>query len=350
MPYIALQLVGMEVVIAALGIPMTIAIPGLAARSRRAAAGRLRRAGAYTYSSGLRAPALIAVVKDVLIYITVLAAVIVIPAELGGYAQDLRQHRSQDAAAAAGAAGQSRAAVGLCHAGAGFGAGAVSLSAFGDGAAQLVQPPCHPAQCRHPAGLFLRAGPDRAAGLHGGGGGGEGDAAICRRASSSFGNNFAVPALFLHDVSRLVRGRRLRRHRHRRAGAGRDHVDRLRQSLHPQHLQGISSARTARRAREAQVAKIVSLVVKLGALFFVLELPTHYAIQLQLLGGIWIIQTAAGGAARPLHAQAPSDGAADRLGGRHRRRHLDGLAQSAFKSSTYPAAYSGRWPCPAMRR
>jgi SSS family solute:Na+ symporter len=45
-------------------------------------------------------------------------------------------------------------------------------------------------------------------------------------------------------------------------------------------------------AREAQVAKIVSLVVKLGALFFILELPTAYAIQFQLLGGILIIQTA----------------------------------------------------------
>ena len=58
-----------------------------------------------------------------------------------------------------------------------------------------------------------------------------------------FGNNFAVPALFLSHVSRLVRGRRLRRHRHRRAGAGRDHVDRLRQSLHPQHLSRIHRPR-----------------------------------------------------------------------------------------------------------
>src|SRR5581483_3016658 len=43
--------------------------------------------------------------------------------------------------------------------------------------------------------------------------------------------------------------------------------------------------------RECQVAKIVSLVVKLGALFFIIFLPQQYAIQLQLLGGIWIIQT-----------------------------------------------------------
>ena len=39
------------------------------------------------------------------------------------------------------------------------------------------------------------------------------------------------------------------------------------------------------------MAKWVSLIVKLGALVFILFLPTQYAIQLQLLGGIWIIQT-----------------------------------------------------------
>jgi len=44
-------------------------------------------------------------------------------------------------------------------------------------------------------------------------------------------------------------------------------------------------------AHESQVAKIASLVVKVGALFFIIFLPQAYAIQLQLLGGIWIIQT-----------------------------------------------------------
>ena len=43
--------------------------------------------------------------------------------------------------------------------------------------------------------------------------------------------------------------------------------------------------------QEAQMAKWVSLIVKLGALVFILFVPTQYAIQLQLLGGIWIIQT-----------------------------------------------------------
>ncbi|MFZ5850293.1 MAG: monocarboxylate uptake permease MctP [Actinomycetota bacterium] len=74
MPYIALQLVGIEAVLKATGIsgdwPIILAFAILAA---------------YTYQSGLRAPALIAFVKDTLIYIVVIAAVIVIPIKLGGW-------------------------------------------------------------------------------------------------------------------------------------------------------------------------------------------------------------------------------------------------------------------------
>src|SRR5690349_22453856 len=79
MPYIALQLVGLQVVIGAMGVsgsgyagdlPLVIAFIILAA---------------FTYSSGLRAPASIAIVKDILIYITAFAAVIVVPIQLGGF-------------------------------------------------------------------------------------------------------------------------------------------------------------------------------------------------------------------------------------------------------------------------
>ena len=74
MPYIALQLVGIEAVVKTIGIegdlPIILAFVVLAA---------------YTYQSGLRAPALIAFVKDSLIYLTVIVAVIVIPASLGGF-------------------------------------------------------------------------------------------------------------------------------------------------------------------------------------------------------------------------------------------------------------------------
>src|ERR1700721_39320 len=79
MPYIALQLVGLEKVILALGFsgqgimahaPITIAFVILAL---------------FTYKSGLRAPAMIAFVKDAMIYIFVIAAIVVIPIELGGF-------------------------------------------------------------------------------------------------------------------------------------------------------------------------------------------------------------------------------------------------------------------------
>src|SRR5215204_1801900 len=80
MPYIALQLVGIEAVLKTMGVtgesalarhlPIIIAFAILAA---------------YTYQSGLRAPALIAFVKDTLIYIVILVAIFYIPAKLGGW-------------------------------------------------------------------------------------------------------------------------------------------------------------------------------------------------------------------------------------------------------------------------
>nr|WP_221376335.1 sodium:solute symporter [Actinoplanes polyasparticus] len=80
MPYIALQLIGIEAVLKTMGVtgdsllarhaPIIIAFAILAA---------------YTYQSGLRAPALIAFVKDTLIYIVILVAVIYLPYKLGGW-------------------------------------------------------------------------------------------------------------------------------------------------------------------------------------------------------------------------------------------------------------------------
>jgi SSS family solute:Na+ symporter len=42
---------------------------------------------------------------------------------------------------------------------------------------------------------------------------------------------------------------------------------------------------------ETRVSQWVSLLVKLGALLFAIELPKTFSINLQLLGGIWILQT-----------------------------------------------------------
>ena len=44
-------------------------------------------------------------------------------------------------------------------------------------------------------------------------------------------------------------------------------------------------------AQETKVSKIVSLLVKVGALVFVLTMDKTVAINFQLLGGIWILQT-----------------------------------------------------------
>jgi len=79
MPYIALQLVGLEAVLRTMGIngrgvlghlPLFIAFLVLAL---------------YTFRSGLRAPALIAFAKDILIYIVILVAVFYLPSKLGGW-------------------------------------------------------------------------------------------------------------------------------------------------------------------------------------------------------------------------------------------------------------------------
>ncbi len=85
MPYIALQLVGMEVAIAGLGINMDLVVPGVGTVHDFPLLLAFAVLAFYTYNSGLRAPALIALVKDALLYIVVIAAVIVIPIELGGF-------------------------------------------------------------------------------------------------------------------------------------------------------------------------------------------------------------------------------------------------------------------------
>src|SRR4030095_16733757 len=82
MPYIALQLVGIQAVLEVVGLggsgsvvakdlPLFIAFALLAA---------------YTYSAGLRAPAMIAFVKDTLIYPVISVAIISRPSKVGGWA------------------------------------------------------------------------------------------------------------------------------------------------------------------------------------------------------------------------------------------------------------------------
>jgi SSS family solute:Na+ symporter len=61
-------------------------------------------------------------------------------------------------------------------------------------------------------------------------------------------------------------------------------------NLFTRNLYGAMVRRKMLPQEESQMAKVVSLVVKFGALLFVLKLPATYAIQMQLLGGIWMGQ------------------------------------------------------------
>ena len=283
MPYIALQLVGMEVVIGALGFPAggwTGHLPLIIAFLILAA---------FTYTSGLRAPALIAVVKDALIFITIIAAVIVIPAKLGGYgaifasvapekltlippAGDSLGSYSAYATLALGSALAlflyPHSMTGILSASSGGvirrNAALLSAYSFVLGLIALL------------GYMALAAGVDK-------------DPAYAL-GFASFGPNFAVPALFLASFQSWFVGVAFAA-----IAIG---------ALVPAAIMSIACANLFTRniyreflhqdcsgKRESDVAKIVSLVVKGGALVFILEMPTTDAINFQLLGGIWIIQT-----------------------------------------------------------
>ncbi len=105
-----------------------------------------------------------------------------------------------------------------------------------------------------------------------------------------YGNNFAVPALFLASFPSWFVGIAFAA-----IGIG---------ALVPAAIMSIAAANLYTRniqkefinknptdKEEAQMAKWVSLIVKLGALIFIIFVPTQFAIYLQLLGGILIIQT-----------------------------------------------------------
>src|SRR5450631_3737133 len=283
MPYIALQLVGLQVVIGALGIsgtglmadlPLIIAFAVLAA---------------FTYSSGLRAPASIAIVKDILIYITALAAIIVIPAELGGFGKIFSAVPAQKLLLAVPGPNTTGAYSGYATLALGS---ALAIFLYPHSLTGILSASSGKVIRRNAAmlpgytfmlgllalfGFFVIASgvdklPEYAAGF------------------KQFGNNFAVPALLLHSFPAWFAGVAFAA-----IGIG---------ALVPAAIMSIAAANLYTRnihrefinknptdKQESQVAKLTSLIVKLGALIFILFVPTQYAVQLQLLGGIWIIQT-----------------------------------------------------------
>ena len=283
MPYIALQLVGIQVVIGGLGISGT----GLAGDLPLIIAFLIL--AAFTYSSGLRAPASIAIVKDILIYVTAFTAIIAIPIQLGGFekifaivppAKQLLATPGPNTTGAYGAyatlaLGSALALFLYPHSITGI-LSASSGHAIRRNAAML---PAYSLMLGFLAlfGFFAIAA-------------GVGNDPQYAEGFKEFGNNFAVPALFLKSFPSWFVGIAFAA-----VGIG---------ALVPAAIMSIAAANLYTRnihrefinrnptdRQEAQMAKWVSLIVKLGALVFILFVPTKFAIYLQLLGGIWIIQT-----------------------------------------------------------
>ncbi len=273
MPYIALQLVGIQAVLTVMGIsgtgilhdlPLIIAFAVLAI---------------YTYVSGLRAPALTAIVKDLLVYITIIVAIFFISSKLGGFGHIFAVANATlpakkgalilspklDLAFATLAVGSAFALLLYPHVVTGTLA-AKSGRTVQRNAALL---PLYSIALAFIALLGYMA---IAAGIH------------------TKVTSLVVPLLFLKEFPAWFAGFAFAA-----IAIG---------ALVPASIMSIAAANLFTRniykeyfdknctpKQESNVAKIVSLVVKAGAVVFVLALPLTYAINLQLLGGLWILQT-----------------------------------------------------------
>jgi SSS family solute:Na+ symporter len=269
MPYIALQLIGMAAAIKALGLTGELPLIGA-----------FVILALYTYSSGLRAPALIAFVKDIMIYIVVIVAVALIPGKLGGYAAVF--NAADEAFKAKGSGGIllapsqyiAYATLALGSAFAAFMYPHTLTGIFASRSAQTIRKNAVllPAYTLMLGLLALLGYMGHAAHLQ------------------LTNNNDVVPELFKVLFPGWFAGFAFAA-----IGIG---------ALVPAAVMSIGAANLFTRnfwkayvdpavthEGEAKVAKIASLVVKVGALLFILFLPTQFALDLQLLGGLWILQT-----------------------------------------------------------
>jgi solute:Na+ symporter, SSS family len=277
MPYIALQLVGIEAVLKAMGIlgewPIIIAFGILAA---------------YTYSSGLRAPALIAFVKDSLIYLVVIVSVIYIPAKLGGFGDIFAAADKKFAASPAPTDGVllGNAAI-LGYSTLAFGS-ALALFLYPHSVTGMLASRSRDTIKRNMAalpayslvlGLIALLGYMAiAAGIKPLVSGGKPDP------------NTVVPLLFDKMFPDWFAGVAFAA-----IGIG---------ALVPAAIMSIAAAnlwtrniykeylnRDATPAQEARSSKLASLVVKAGAVIVILVLDPQFSIDLQLIGGVIILQT-----------------------------------------------------------
>ncbi|WP_329455730.1 monocarboxylate uptake permease MctP [Streptomyces sp. NBC_01497] len=284
MPYIALQLVGIQAVLDVMGIgggadtnwfvkdlPLFIAFLVLAA---------------YTYVSGLRAPALIAFVKDSLIYIVILVAIIYIPIKLGGF-DDIFAKAAHAFSQVNPATGKPKGAL----APAATGQWGYATLALGSALALFMYPHSITATLSSRSREVIRRNttmlPLYSLML--------GLLAILGFMAIAAGvkvtnGQLAIPTLFAQMFPSWFAGVAFAA-----IGIG---------ALVPAAIMSIAAANLFTRniyrdfikpdatpAQETRVSKLVSLLVKVGALVFVLGMDQTVAINFQLLGGIWILQT-----------------------------------------------------------
>jgi solute:Na+ symporter, SSS family len=290
MPYIALQLVGIEAVLTVLGVggassnalikdlPLLIAFLVLAV---------------YTYLAGLRAPALIAFVKDILVYVTVIVAIIYIPGKLGGWGH-IFSASAAHLKTVNPTTGKPKGSLIVAPAG----EWAYASLALGSALALFMYPHAvtgvlaskrrdviRRSAAALPAyslvlglialfGYMALATPAVNAGVKAHGGNAQ----------------LSVPLLFQNMFPSWF------------AGIGYSAI--IIGALVPAAIMSIAAANLFSRniyteffrpgaspAEQTKAAQWASLVMKLGALLFAIELSKTFSINLQLLGGVWILQT-----------------------------------------------------------
>jgi SSS family solute:Na+ symporter len=288
MPYIALQLAGLEAVLRTMGLnhsgflghlPLFVAFVILAL---------------FTYTSGLRAPALIAFVKDILIYLVILVAVFYLPAKFGGWT-GIFDHAATALAKTNPATGKPAGSTLLTN----NNQLQYATLALGSALALFLYPHsvtgvlasknrtvikknmvALPAYSLLLGLLALLGYVALAAGIK----------PITNGATGKPDTNTIVPALFGHTFPAWFAGIAFAA-----IGIG---------ALVPAAIMSIAAAnlwtrniykaylrRDATSQQEARQAKIASLVVKLGAVLFVIVIDPQFSIDLQLIGGVLILQT-----------------------------------------------------------
>ncbi|AXB46348.1 monocarboxylate uptake permease MctP [Amycolatopsis albispora] len=284
MPYIALQLVGLESVLRTLGfnaggflghLPLLIAFIILAV---------------YTYQSGLRAPALIAFVKDILIYIVILAAVVYLPSKLGGWESIFDKADAKfDATPSAADGIFLNANNQLQYATLAFGS-ALALFLYPHSVTGVLASRGRNVIKRNMSALPAYSLLLGLLALLGFAAIAAGTKAITNQATGRPDGNTIIPQLFADQFPSWFTGIAFAA-----IGIG---------ALVPAAIMSIAAAnlwtrnvykeflkKDATPKQEAKQAKLASLIVKFGAVAFILFIDPQFSIDLQLIGGVIILQT-----------------------------------------------------------